>query len=301
LVAPVTPTVMLLVDRSGTMTDPFGPEGEGTPSRWDALFDVLMNPVSGLVAELEEDVRFGLTAYTASDATNDGVVEGACPMIDVVPPARGNHSAIAELYGALAPLDETPTGEAVAAASAALGAVEAEGPKVLLLATDGEPDTCAMPNPNGSAQARTVALLAVMDAFDAGVRTFVVSVGGEAVGNPEAEAHMRELASAGVGLAPDAEPGAPLYVAFDPDQLVAALQAIIAGVRTCSFQLDGEVAPRYAQSGTVTLNGVELEYGVTWRLLDTTTLELMGEACDQILAGGEHEVHATFTCEAVVD
>ncbi|HEU5056898.1 MAG TPA: vWA domain-containing protein [Kofleriaceae bacterium] len=295
--APVTPTVMLLVDRSGTMTDPFGE----ADSRWDALYQTLMDPTTGVVARLDGAVRFGLATYTARDTENDGQVEGACPRMDVVDPALDNYLAIEGVYGGLTPLDETPTGEAIDAVLPALAAVQADGPRILVLATDGEPDTCARPNPNGHAQARIAALLAVQQAHEAGVETYVISVGGEAVGNPQAERHMHELANAGVGLAPDADPAAPLYVALAPDQLVAAFDEIIGGVRTCTFTLEGMVDEEHAPGGTVTLDGEELEYGTDWQLVDPRTIELLGAACDAVLAGGEHEVEAYFTCEAIVD
>ena len=300
LVRPVVPTVLLLVDRSGTMTDPFG-EGDGAPSRWDALYATLMDPTDGLVPGLDDQVRFGLAAYTASDIDNDGVLEGPCPAMDLVPPALDSYDDIQGVYGGLAPLDETPTGPAVEAAVAALAAVDADEPRIIVLATDGEPDTCELPNPNGTSQARTAALLAVQAAFGAGVRTYVISVGGEAVGDAEAEAHMQELARAGVGLPADAEEGATLHVALDTAALVAAFDEIVTGVRSCTFMLDGEVADGYAETGTVTLDGAELAYGEDWRLLDGSTLELLGEACEAVLAGGEHEVRAVFTCEAIVE
>ena len=295
--APVTPTVMMLVDRSGTMTDPFG----DADSRWDALYGTLMDPSTGVVARLEGAVRFGLATYTARDSQNDGQVEGACPRMNVVDPALDNYLAIEGVYGGLAPLDETPTGAAIDAVVPALTAVQAEGPKILVLATDGEPDTCARPNPNGHAQARIAALLAVQAAHEAGIETYVVSVGGEAVGNPQAEQHMHELANAGVGLAPDADPAAPLYVALEPDQLVDAFDEIIGGARSCTFMLEGMVDEEHAAGGTVTLDGEELEYGSDWQLVDPRTIELVGAACDAVLAGGEHEVEAYFTCEAIVD
>ena len=296
-VAPVTPTVMLLVDRSGSMTDPFEPE----PTRWDALYRTLMDPTSGVVAQLESSVRFGVATYSARDRENDGEIDGACPIMHVVEPGLDNYTAIEDVYGDLAPLDETPTGAAVDAVLASIVDAPASGPKILVLATDGEPDTCARPNPNGHAQARIDALLAVQAAFAADVRTYVVSVGSEAVGNPQAEQHMHELANAGLGLSPDAEPAAPLYVALEPAELVEAFDQIIGGVTSCTFSLEGSVDEAYAAGGTVTLDGDELEYGVDWHLVDDSTIELLGAACEALKAGGQHTVEAYFTCEAIVD
>jgi hypothetical protein len=294
--APVTPTVLLLVDRSGSMTDPFG----DADSRWDALYETLMDPTTGLVRELEGQVRFGVAAYTARDRENDGQTEGPCPIMNVVAPALDNYGAIQDVYGDLVPLDETPTGAALESALTTIRQVHEGGPKIIVLATDGEPDTCARPNPNGTAQARVASLLAVQAAFDAHVKTYVVSVGGEAVGNPQAENHMHQLANAGVGMAPDAEPAAPLYVALEPSELVDAFDDIIGGVRTCTFTLDGTVTEG-GEGGRVTLDGDELDWGTDWHLLDEHTLELLGDACEAVMAGGEHTVEAYFTCEAIVD
>ena len=294
--APVIPTVLMLVDRSGTMTDPFGE----SDTRWDALYETLMDPTTGVVKELEGKVRFGVAAYTARDRDNDGQTEGACPIMNVVAPALDNYGPIEDVYGSLVPLDETPTGAALESALATIRAVDQDGPKIIVLATDGEPDTCERPNPNGHAQARIASLLAVQGAFDAHVKTYVVSVGGEAVGNPQAENHMHQLANAGVGMAPDADPGAPLYVALEPAELVDAFDDIIDGVRTCTFTLDGTVTSG-GEGGTVTLDGDELTWGTDWHLLDEHTLELLGDACQAVMAGGEHTVEAYFTCEAVVD
>ena len=55
------PTVVLLIDQSGSMTESFG---NGT--RWNVLYDTLMDPGTGLVKALETDVRFGLALYTLS-------------------------------------------------------------------------------------------------------------------------------------------------------------------------------------------------------------------------------------------
>jgi hypothetical protein len=66
------------------------------------------------------------------------------------------------------------------------------------------------------------------------------------------------------------------------------------------FELDKPVDPDIAQ-GSVTLDGEPLEAGTDWHLSDGGTLELLGAACDTILAGGDHTVEATFTCPADAD
>lgn len=297
-VGAVTPTVMLLIDRSGTMTDVDIDDGTGTGtsiSRWSATYDVLMDPDTGLVAGLDDVVRFGVATYTASELNNDGVIDdGVCPRLDQVAPAIGNHAAIDAVYQPLAPLDETPTGESIALLSASLGAFAEPGPKIIVLATDGEPDRCAQPNPNGTPEAEALVLEATTAAFDAGIRTYVIGVANE----PD-PLHMQAVANAGVGLAEGG--AAPWYQIFSVTELSAALAAIIEGVQTCTFTLDGEVNPVLAGAGSVTLDGVALEFGDQWRMLDGTTLELLGTACATAIDGDPHTVSAYFTCESIVE
>ena len=80
--------------------------------------------------------------------------------------------------------------------------------------------------------------------------------------------------------------------------IVALLGGNGSGKTTTLNVLSGLVAP---QGGTVTLDGDELTWGTDWHLLDEHTLELLGDACQAVMAGGEHTVEAYFTCEAVVD
>ena len=56
--------------------------------------------------------------------------------------ALDNHAAIDAVYGNNNPQDETPTGESIDAVAGQLAAFEENGPKIIILATDGEPDTC---------------------------------------------------------------------------------------------------------------------------------------------------------------
>ena len=56
-----TPTVMLLVDQSGSMNDKF-PAGSQT-SRWSVLYNALMDPTTGAVKAMEGSVRMGLAMY----------------------------------------------------------------------------------------------------------------------------------------------------------------------------------------------------------------------------------------------
>ncbi|MCA9619551.1 MAG: VWA domain-containing protein, partial [Myxococcales bacterium] len=134
--APVTPNVVLLIDQSGSMTSSY-PGG----NRWNVLHDALMDPQDGVVHTLEGTVRFGLALYTSFDG-NQG---GTCPVLTEVSLALGNHAAIDAVYSGAQPEDETPTGESLEQVATALVGLAEDGPKIIILATDGEPDTCAEP------------------------------------------------------------------------------------------------------------------------------------------------------------
>lgn len=280
---PVVPTVVLVVDRSGSMRADYG-----GASRWDALYTTLMAPASGIVTRLADQVRFGLLLYSG----HDGDPDGPCPTLHDVAAAQGNVAAIDAVYGAIEPGEGTPTGAAVAAATPMIQAVAAPGPRLLILATDGLPDTCGDPSDDSSAEARSAVLSAVEAAHEADIDTYVIGVGPDI-----SSEHLQEVANAGRGLAPDGPDNATYYRALDAAALVDAFQQIINGARGCVFVLDDPVDPDIAE-GTVSLDGEPLAPGTDWHLRDGSTLELLGAACDAILAGGEHTVEAAFTCPA---
>ena len=282
VVEPTTPTVVLLVDRSGSMTEDFG----GQP-RWDATYQTLMDPNDGVVAELESSVRFGLALYTSED----GFEGGECPMVSTVAPSLDNRASIDAVFGPADPIDETPTGESLALVAQQLAAFDEEGPKAIVLATDGEPDTCAQPNPQ---QGQPQAIAAAQEAYALGIRTHIISVG-----NDVGAEHLQQMANVGVGLPVDAAMPAPYYQALDAAQLVEAFEDIIGSFVSCQLAIDGEVDLNRACDGTVTLDGVELECGTDWQLPDESTLELMGDACATLQDGNDHGVDASWPCGAV--
>jgi hypothetical protein len=282
LVNGLTPTVQLVIDQSGSMTENFGGQ-----DRWDAVYNTLMGQ-DGIVDRLDEEVRFGLSLYT-SFGGNDG---GTCPVIAGVPPALGNYGAIDAQYGPAVPEEDTPTGEAINAVAAQLRNFTEPGPKIIILGTDGEPDTCAEPNPQNG---QGLAVQAAQAAFDSGIRTFVISVGDD-VG---AE-HLQDMANAGVGLDPNGTENADFYVALNAGELSSAFDQIVGGVQGCVFTLQGEVDPAKGSQGLVKLDGDDLQFGDDWILLDGKTFEIIGARCDQLQDGNPHQVSAVFPCGTVI-
>lgn len=280
---PVIPTVILLIDQSGSMTASF----DGT-DRWNAVRTALIDPDNGVIQALEDSVRFGLALYTS----NGGDAGGECPIIAEVEPVITSLEGITDVYEDESPTGDTPTGDSIDVVVASLADDMTEGPKIIVLATDGEPDTCEVPNPqNGQVEAIT----AVENAFTEDVQTFVISVG-----NDVSEGHLQALANAGVGVMPG-DPDAPFYVPSDQDAMVAAFEEIINGVRSCVLTLDTAILPGQADQGTVTVNGMEIPFDDDdgWRVNSPTEIELLGASCEAIQSG-DVEVTVEFTCQAIV-
>lgn len=285
---PVVPTVVLLIDQSGSMDESFG-----GMTRWEAVEQALCDPTDGILPALESEVRFGATLYTS----HGGNLEGeACPLLESIPPGLDQADEIAGLLRDNGPDGDTPTGESITAVVAALAAAPdpLDGPRIIVLATDGEPDTCAVPNPQ-EGQEESVA--AAQAAYAAGVRIFILSVGSD-VG----EDHLQDMANAGSGLPVGGPTEAPYYVANDPAELAAAFRTIIGGVRSCTLTLDGEVAPADRPLGDVRLDGTPVPYDEEngWTMPDGHTLELRGTACAQYLGAGAPTLTAEWPCGTII-
>jgi hypothetical protein len=311
---PVIPTVLLLVDRSGSMWD----SGYGaSPTRWQAIYDALMDESTGAVQAFASEVRFGLMTYTSDGGTH------TCPVLENVPPALDNFAAIDAVYTAASERPsfkaETPTGEGVRAATELLGQVSEPGAKHIVLITDGEPDSCTTFDPQ-CGQDESIA--AVQEAFAQDIATFVIGISSD-VG----AAHLQDVANAGAGLpvrAPDMQfmyncvnpgyasmtasyaaagetPGAaPVYQPADGDAIATTLRTLIRGVRSCSFTLEGEVVLEDAHLGTVVLDDAPLAHDDPdgWHMRDPRTLELVGAACTRLQTDAT-ELLVSFPCDVI--
>jgi len=274
ILIPQTPTVVLLVDQSGSMNEDLGMTGV---TRWDTITDVLINTV---VPQFGGDIRLGLTLYTSTD---EDAMAGDCPLLDVVDPALDNVAPITTQLMNANPVEDTPTGESLTAVTAALEAFAEPGRKYIVLATDGLPDTCEVPDPvNDQEQdaANAVSVTAVEAAYAANIETFVIDVGDTAVD------HLQELANAGQGVQPG-DPDATFYDAEAQVELVSAFEEILASVRSCELSLMSPLSMEDAGSCVLEVNGevVALDDPNGWQLNGSDEVELLGTACDTLQAG----------------
>ncbi len=213
----LVPTVLILVDNSSSM---FEPLMSNTTTAWKLLYDALMDPTTGVVEPLQNDVRFGFASFKGHQGTSES--DPACATMTPETPsfAFGNYDAIKQIYDQLG-MDsgegkawETPTGHAIDVVTPALVAYNPDppGPKYILLVTDGNPNTCQTVNPQ-CGQDRTIK--AAQDAFAQGIGTLVVGIG-DIVEQPNngcnetqarcGEEHLQDVANAGAGLPVTAPP-----------------------------------------------------------------------------------------------
>jgi hypothetical protein len=282
------PTVILLIDQSGTMEEQFG-----DTSRWNAVYQALFDPNTGVVAALESDIRFGMQLYTSTD---QDAADGNCPILTGVAPAMNNYATMNSVFENTSPVEDTPTGESIDQVVEMLLADPEPGRKIILLATDGLPDSCAIPDPRNQAESNeteALAIQAAQNAYANNIPVFVISVGDD-VG----AAHLSQLANAGQGFDVDDPNGATYYVADQPADLEAAFGEIISGVRNCVLALEGEVEEDLADSCTVTADNVALEFNSEngWRLNNTSEIEVVGATCEGILNGSISSLSVTCPC-----
>lgn len=279
----ITPNIILLVDRSGSMTETF----VRRMSRWDVLRNTLLDTPGGLIRTYEDRVRFGFAMYTGNAPT-------MCPEVDTYVPAVGNYDTISAAYTAAEPADDTPTGPSIDALLADPAMVHATSdPTIIVVATDGEPDECE--TGNDTVVGKMIAVEAAARSHAAGVDVYML-----AVGNAIDGAHLTDMANAGVGHTTG--PDAPYWLVNDDTGLRAAFDEIIGGQVSCTVSLtNGSINssdPAQYCAADVRINGnpVACNDANGWHAADSTHIEFTGTSCDLIMNMGA-TVSAVFPCD----
>jgi hypothetical protein len=275
----VTPSIELLVDRSGSMDTT-----DISPNRYSAITTGLVG-ASGVVMAEQSRAYFGAALF-AADQMPCLTLSGF-----TAPRALDNATAIKTLLDNHPPNNgNTPTAPAIDAIAADFAAnpPPAGSPPIIVLATDGEPNSCG-----GGADDPGPSLTSAKAAYNAGIRLFILGLAGLNT------SYLQDMANAGIGV-PANGPNAPYFTANSPTQLSDALNQIIGGVLSCDLGISGQVDPTYASSGTVTLDGQTLVYGTDWTVINGTTIELQGAACQKLKTDTNPVVDAAFPCGAVI-
>ena len=275
----VTPSISLLIDRSGSMADPIG-----NTNRYNAIRTSLVDPTNGVITKLQNKAYFGASLYST---------DSPCPRLYSVPRALNNRDNIANLINSQSPAGNTPTGPSIDVAVGAFATTPppAGSPPIIVLATDGLPNEC---NSNDTTAGQAKSIAAAKAAYAAGIKLFIL-----AVGNGINDAHLQSMANAGAGVQAG-QANAPYYISNTPQDLTNAFNQIIGGVISCDLMINGSVDPNQAAGGTVVLNGMQLMYGTDWTLVGGNTIRLLGQACDTLKSSTNPVVTASFPCGTVL-
>jgi hypothetical protein len=299
---------MFLVDQSGSMD--FNDFGPMNLNRWTAAHTAVTSIVSDPVDDI---VRFGLTTYTSRNG-NDNL---PCPRLPVAgnPLAAsprvdfglnnggpiGNNSVYPSVYPDDAG-EDTPTGDSI---DALVNLIKAspppnDGPTIIVLATDGEPDSCEYPDPSNSFEenfSKDEAVSAAARAHAEDIDVFVLWVG--ELTDPGTAAHLQDVANAGVTGT------GTVWVGDEPASLQGAFQQIVSDSISCEVQMAerfGNVAAACAE-GDVRLDGVALACSETdgWRVKPgvDNVIELVGPACTTFKSGNV-TFTADFPCGSII-
>lgn len=300
----ILPTVMLVVDGSTSMLDPYGaiplddagapdPTAPQPPSRWQSVRDALVG-AEGVVPKLQDRVRFGLAVFGT---------QATCPLpLGTINPELNNGAMVEGGLPAQPPGMFTPTGVALDQVVDILPDPTRVldgppiGPQIILLATDGDPNACDgggffpvtdyVPSINAALKAQAKSL-----------RMYVVSVGQDA-----AAAHLQEMANIGANV--DRATGmAEVYYPNDTASLTETLETLIGAELSCDLALEGKgIKLDQACTGTVTVNGQPLECNGPdgFSLKDEKTLTLNGATCEAYKNSIDTLIEATFPCEAII-
>jgi len=345
---PKVPTVMLLVDRSGTMFDQ-----QGNP--WNTLRDGVL-PV---VKDLNEQVRFGFISITGEQQA------GMCPLLDEVPPADKNYEAVAAKYMSLTrpTKGESPGMLGLKQAYDVLAADMTPGDKYILFVTDGEQDYCG----DGNHLCPTDSVVYWLQKLKAlNVTTMVFGLPLSQSGDQLSYgAILQAFANAGAGqpvtpvldntsqtataIWDQCNPGGDMNAAgwkaeftaaakvddkatvdidesktlgnysatsgtakvFKPDPtdqtaLAEQFRQVLAGVKSCSFDIGGDiqVVQELLGEAHVYIEGVEVPLDLTatngWHMPTETQIELVGDACTNWRMPEQNKITWDFPCEILI-
>ena len=328
---PKIPTVFVLVDRSGSMfTAAAGGVAPWEPLKMGAL---------QVIQELQADVAFGWGAFTGNVATMQcPVFDSVAPALNNYTAI----SAVYQPMGPLPNNEkaETPVGEALPKVQTALATSPVDGDKYILFVTDGEPDFCDDGDSNcpiddvvyhlQSLKAQGISTI-IFGLQNTGVpagtlQAFANAGAGQPVGTATFADTTQNIFYACQGVAGwqadataaghtgmtllgtyAATGGMAKYFQPDPsdqDALTTQLRSVLAGVKSCTFDLGGKITVDTTQLNlaSVAIQGQPIPLDPTngWSMATSTQLTLAGTACDTWRQPTSTTIDFNFPCEIII-
>ena len=279
--------VLLVLDNSLSMNwsiteDCYCKSGAGTGAtvctdttncsvRWDAVKSAMDTTLS-----TSQYVNWGLKFLNPSSGSTCTVTKTI-----EVPVAADSASKIQTQIGAVTLSLGTPTAAALTAATDYLKTLSDPNEKVILLATDGEPN-CGGNPASVNTDDVTGASNAAAAANTAGFPVYVIGIG-------PSLSNLTQLASNGGTK--------DYYPVTSPDQLASALSSIGKTIGSCKFTANQE-PPDSGNIGVyVNKNIVNKDDNNGWKFgASTQEIVLTGSYCDQMTSGNDATVQILFGC-----
>ena len=247
-------------------------------TRWNAI-----KPAMNTALSDSKYVNWGLKFFSSPNTSSNCIVNNT---IEVQLPATelkaAQSAADVQTQISNAKLSlSTPTAAALTVATTYLKTVTDTNKKVILLATDGEPN-CGGSPANINTDDVTGASNAAAAALAAGFPVYVVGIG-------PTVSNLTQMAKAGGTT--------DYFPATSPQQLTDALSSISKIVGSCSFKADK--APDDPNNIAVYVNKQQVAKDANegWTFGATSQdIELKGSYCDQIMAGQDTAVEILFGC-----
>jgi hypothetical protein len=276
------PELLLVLDRSGSMLNDIAQDcactGDGMSpcadlstcrDRWSVVAAAVRSAVT-----LRPDFYWGLKLFSTPGGDACGVGSGV-----EVPVGSGSAAAISSVIESTTPTNNTPTAQAISAATAYLKTLTDRYPKTILLITDGQPN-CASGSSSTPNVAGTVA--EIRAAYAAGFRVYVVGIG-PSVGN------LDNFAIAG---------GTEhYYSAASLAELDSAIASITSSVASCTLALPA--SPPDPNNVAVYLDNspVAKDDDNGWSFAnDMQAIVLGGATCDRLKSSMDATITVLFGC-----
>lgn len=299
-VEPQTPNVMLVLDKSRSMSNVWDHDLDtNTPeiSRWHSL----VNVVDFLTAEFGMQINFGAQLFPSADAYLDEPVNDFSCRVNADPEVTVGPATGAQIIASIPPAGDfsisggTPAAAGIESAITHLNEVAPDGPRAIVLVTDGAPNCNPAEAPGDTLFVYDDEVPQIIsDAFTLHqIPVYVVGINildymeTKPAVNPSHA--IEDMAIAGGVPAPLGE---PYYNAFNEPELAMALENVVGAIE-CTITL--QEAPIYPEN-------VSVEVGNTWypRVDDCGTedgwvytspqgpynaIQLCGAACDDLQGG----------------
>ena len=284
VLAPLPPSVLFVLDRSGSMMeDEFDPE-DPDKTRWQVLYE----SVAGVVMQEQFDtfIEFGAKTFStkgwgecgvAPGVDIDPALENGGPILDVIP------SAQAWVNGG------TPTHAALTVSLDYMRAFEAEGSKAIVLVTDGS---------IGCSENTEATLAAIVDDLSLareqdGISTFVVGI------EPKWNSTKGQLAAMAL-----AGGGEDYFEADDAEALAEALDEVVEASYAGSCLLHFDEAPHFPELTEVEVDDqvwpevddCTSEDGWVWDNDSLTRMRLCNAACEALVE--TQAAHVEYHCSS---